>query len=172
MSANAARHPSRFSSDNADGSLLGGAMPPKGGRPRKEGNWETRAAAQVEYKEKARIAAAHHRSVGIASSEKNIKEKAAAKERKAKIKEAMAAAEAREAKVLEERRAKTRADPAYNLKLQLKEGEKLEKTRDYEEALAVFVETLAGFTELGMERPNLAQKVADISRWIDEEATC
>lgn len=141
-------------------------------KPRKEGNWETRAAAQAEYKEKARIAAAHHRSVGIANSEKNLKEKAAAKERQKVRREAMAAAEAREAKVLEERRAKTRADPAYHLRQRLKEGEKLEKKRDYEGALAVFVETLAGFTALGKDRPNLAQKVADITRWIDEEATC
>jgi hypothetical protein len=51
-------------------------------------------------------------------------------------------------------------------------GEKHEKKRDYEEALAVYVETLAGFTAIGVERPNLAKKVADITRWIDEEATC
>jgi hypothetical protein len=137
-----------------------------GARPRKEGNWETRAAAQAEYKEKARIAAATHRSQGIANSEKNIEEKAAAKRRKAQVKAATAAAEARAAAAVEERRAK------YHWKQQLKVGEKHEKKRDYEEALAVYVETLAGFTAIGVERPNLAKKVADITRWIDEEATC
>ena len=60
----------------------------------------------------------------------------------------------------------------YHWKQQLKVGEKHEKKRDYEEALAVYVETLAGFTAIGVERPNLAKKVADITRWIDEEATC
>jgi hypothetical protein len=143
-----------------------------GARPRKEGNWETRAAAQAEYKEKARIAAATHRSQGIANSEKNIEEKAAAKRRKAQVKAATAAAEARAAAAVEERRAKIRADPEYHWKQQLKVGEKHEKKRDYEEALAVYVETLAGFTAIGVERPNLAKKVADITRWIDEEATC
>ena len=148
------------------------AMPPKGSKARKEGNSESRAAAQAENKERRRIAAAHHRSVGIANSEKNLQEKAAAKERQAIAKQATAVAEARVAAVLEEQRAKTLADPAYNLKLRLKEGEKLEKKQEYEEALIVFAQTLAGFVAMGIERPNLALKVAEITRWIDEEATC
>jgi len=147
-------------------------MPPKGGKARKEGNWESRAAAQLENKEQRRIAAAHHRSVGIANSEKNLQEKAAAKERQAIAKQATAVADARAAAVIEEHRAKILADPAYDLKQRLKEGEKLEKKREYEEALVVFTETLAGFTAMGIKRPNLAQKVTDINRWIDEEATC
>ena len=56
----------------------------------------------------------------------------------------------------------------------MKEGEAIEKKKpvDFELALAKYVESLAGFAALGVERPNLAKKVAEINKWIDDEATC
>lgn len=124
--------------------------------------------------ENARITAATHRSQGIANSEKNIEEKAAAKKRKLQQKEAVAKAEARAVEARLERSAKLKADPEYQSKQLLKEGEAIEKKKpvDFEAALAKYVEALTGFAALGVERPNLTAKVADINKWIDDEATC
>ena len=108
-----------------------------------------------------------NRAKSVAASEKADREKRM-REKKEQVAAAKAAREAA--------KAAAKLPPSGKAEKELmkivKRGDEAQDAGDFEAALEAFHEAMAGFVKLGAKRPKLAEKIADIERWVEEEATC
>ena len=136
-------------------------MPPKKTRSMLTAD-EARAQKASKAAEKA-AQAERNRAKSVAASEKADREKRM-REKKEQVAAAKAAREA------------AKLPPSGKAEKELmkivKRGDEAQDAGDFEAALEAFNEAMAGFVKLGAKRPKLAEKIEQIERWVEEEATC
>ena len=127
---------------------------------------EARAQKASKAAEKA-AQAERNRAKSVAASEKADREKRM-REKKEQVAAAKAAREAA--------KAAAKLPPSGKAEKELmkivKRGDEAQGAGDFEAALEAFNEAMAGFVKLGAKRPKLAEKIEQIERWVEEEATC
>jgi len=140
-------------------------MPPKKTRSMLTAD-EARAQKASKAAEKA-AQADRNRAKSVAASEKADREKRM-REKKEQVAAAKAAREAA--------KAAAKLPPSGKAEKELmkivKRGDEAQDAGDFEAALEAFNEAMAGFVKLGAKRPKLAEKIEQIERWVEEEATC